>query len=277
MTTDNPDILFIDLDGTLLNSAKQVSESNLHCLHRLRKQGIIQVIATGRSYYSFRQVIEHDFPADFLIFSSGAGIFDLKTKKLIYTRNLNTKDIVIIVQKLIEHELDFTVHTQVPDNHRFIYYHTNSNNKDFSRRLAIYSEYAEPFSGVGNLPNSSAQIIAVLPHDLDRFTSIADEFDAYQVTRTTSPLDGISMWMEIYPDNVSKGSAAKWLCERLQLDIDETFSIGNDYNDIDMLEFTRLSYVVANAPLDLQKRYTTTRSNDEDGLFHALQDLIGPF
>lgn len=277
MNTDTLRIVFSDLDGTLLNSRREVSQATMHCLHTLKEKNIIRVIATGRSYYSFQKAVPSDFPADYLIFSSGAGVYDLASNELLYARNHKAEDVVRIAEKLMIHELDFTVHIHVPDNHRFVYYQPNSGNKDFAHRLQIYNAYATPYSGPHTLPEKSAQVIAVMPHDPNRFNTIAGDFPEYKVTRTTSPLDGRSMWMEIYPHDVSKGAAALWLCRHLGLDPAHTFGIGNDYNDIDLLEFTHFSYVVANAPPDLRRTYRLSTSNNEDGLYHALQTLLGSF
>lgn len=270
-------IIFSDLDGTLLTSKRRLSGTMDSCLRRLKELNVTRVIATGRSFYSFHQVIQPDFPADYLIFSSGAGIYDLKNQKLLHRRNHARQDIAHITAKLINHGLDFSIHIHVPDNHRFIYYQVTADNRDFTHRLELYRDHATPFAGMDSLPDFSAQIIAVLPHDVERFEYIASDFPNYQVTRTTSPLDGKSMWMEIYPEDVSKGSAAQWLCSHLQCDLSTSLGIGNDYNDIDLLECTRFSYVTANAPDDLKCRYTATKSNDEDGLYHALLEIIGKF
>lgn len=277
MNSKNLSIVFSDLDGTLLNSQREVSKATMHCLHMLKEKNIIRVIATGRSYYSFKQAVSADFPADYLIFSSGAGVYNLLTDELLYARNHEAEDVVRITEKLMVHQLDFTVHIHVPDNHRFVYYQPNTGNRDFAHRLQIYNAYATPYSGPHTLPDKSAQVIAVMQHDPNRFNTIAGDFPDYKVTRTTSPLDGRSMWMEIYPKNVSKGSAAQWLCEHLGLNPAHSFGIGNDYNDIDLLEFTHFSYVVANAPTHLRNIYRLSTSNNEDGLYHALKNLLGTF
>ncbi len=77
-------IIFIDLDGTLIGDNRKVSERNLNSLQRAGDLGITRVIATGRSLFSFRKSIPLDFPIDYLIFSSGAGVMDWKTQQLIY-------------------------------------------------------------------------------------------------------------------------------------------------------------------------------------------------
>jgi len=267
-------IVFTDLDGTLLNSNRQVSATNRCCMDDLGRKNIVRVIATGRSFYSYNKAIDEGFPADFLIFSTGAGILDLRTGDLIYSANLGEQDINYISQYLIEHQADFMVHHSVPQNHRFTYFGDKNADNDFTRRLRIYKDYAREYINTGSLPLESAQIIAIFPEDLQRFTAVKKGLNGFQVTRTTSPLDGRSIWMEIYPHYVSKGESAGWLCNYLQIDQKETLGIGNDYNDISLLDFTSKSYVVANAPHEMQQKYRLTPSNNEDGFSQAISNAI---
>lgn len=266
----NGTILFTDLDGTLLNSERQVSRKNLKTLEKLGSTGTTRVIATGRSWYSYRQVITDDFPVDYVIFSSGAGIFETGTQKLIYQQNLEHQDIQTITGKLDLWQVDYMVHHPVPENHRFVYKNHSANNPDFSRRIDIYRRFASEFNQETAFPTRSAQVITVLDSDVARFYDIAKEMEGYQVTRTTSPLDHSSIWLEIYPRNVHKGSAASWLCSRLNIRRDSTVGIGNDFNDIDLLEFTEKSYILGNAPTDLRHTYQPCPTHDENGFSYAV-------
>ena len=80
--------------------------------------------------------------------------------------------------------------------------------------------------------------------------------------------------MEVYPSHVSKGEGAGWLCNYLQIDQQESLGIGNDYNDISLLEFTSRSYVVANAPHEMQQKYRLTLSNNENGFSQAVSNAM---
>jgi len=263
-------IVFTDLDGTLLNTERKVSANNLTILNQLGENGIVRVIATGRSLYSFMQVIDESFPADYLIFSSGAGIIDLQNGELLFSANLTDQEVLDISGQLQEHQADFMVHHQVPDNHHFVYLAAGGGNLDFHRRINIYRAFAREYGNGNQFPAPAAQIIAVLERDLPRFADLASGLGKYQVTRTTSPLDHHSIWMEIHPHNVNKGSAAAWLCNHLGLDPASSVGIGNDYNDIDLLDFTAHSYLLQNSPTELHNRYHLARSNDQDGFYHAV-------
>lgn len=267
-------IIFTDLDGTLLNSKRELSPANLSCLKSLEELGIIRVIATGRSLFSCARVFPGNVPADFLIFSTGAGIIELQSGKLLHSSNLNREEILTIAAYLQQQRVDFMVHHRVPENHHFFYHGDERKNKDFARRIELYKRYAKKFTSLERLPATGAQIIAILPENPQRFEEIRQGLPAVQVTRTTSPLDGRSIWMEISPPEASKGAGAAWLCGHLRIDRSLTAGIGNDYNDISLLQYTAHSYLVANAPQDLHNSYTLTRSNNDDGFYHAACDIL---
>jgi Cof subfamily protein (haloacid dehalogenase superfamily) len=274
MRTPELSVVFTDLDGTLLNSSRQVSSANLNCLHALGQKGTIRVIATGRSYYSYSRVIPSDFPADYLIFSSGAGILDLSSGKILLAASLSSSDITRITSTLDDHCADYMVHYTVPDNHRFIYRKHTKRNDDFIRRIELYSDFAEDLTTAGSYPSMAAQIIAILQNNTEKFHTLKESLNGYQITRATSPLDHSSIWMEIFPENIHKGYAAAWLCNYLHLDPAKSIGIGNDYNDIDLLNFTPHSYMLSNAPAELHTSYTLALSNDEDGFCQAVMDAV---
>ena len=72
-----------DLDGTLIRSDRTFADDDLEALRVLGSEGIVRVIATGRSLYSARLVLDPEFPIDYLIFSTGAGILEWQSQTLI--------------------------------------------------------------------------------------------------------------------------------------------------------------------------------------------------
>lgn len=275
MNSTSVRIVFTDLDGTLLDSRGTVSRENLACLHRLGTRNIIRVIATGRSQYSFKKVICQPFPADYLIFSSGTGIINLHDGQLLHASGLSTSDISSITEHLQAHQADFMVHHPVPDNHRFVYCGDPAANEDFSKRIQLYRSFADEYGISASFPDTAAQIIAILSDDTEHFSLIKTGLRDYQVTRTTSPLDHRSIWMEIQPRDTHKGSAASWLCNHLDIDRAESVGIGNDYNDLDLLDFTLHSYLLGNAPVELHDRYRLGPANDENGFSKAVGHAMG--
>jgi len=263
-----------DLDGTLLNDNRMVSNTDLQTLVRLGDMGITRVIATGRSPYSASGVIPADFPIDYFVFSSGAGSIRWGDKQIVNVRHMTAIEVQHVVDELIEHDVDFMIHDPIPNNHSFHYHATGNPNPDFERRIAIYSKFCEPYIPGINFPSGATQILAILPNNPDQFNYLGAKFPNLKVIRATSPLDGESIWMEIFPANVSKASGIEWLCDNVTgCSPLEVIALGNDFNDLDMLGFTPNSFVVSNAPEELKKRYSVVPSNNDSG-FSAMVSLF---
>jgi len=268
-------IVFTDLDRTLLRDDRTVSERDYSSLIRLGQLGIIRVIATGRSPFSLRKVLPENFPIDYVIFSSGAGICDWRFQKIILKRHLSSRQVKPAIEILLEHNADFMVHAPIPDNHLFYFHGDGLHNSDFHQRIELYGEYARPLL-IPLKMRETCQIIAIFPEaGYGDYLKTRDRLTGVNVIRTTSPLDHRSHWMEILPEEVSKATAAEWLSEELNIPQEKTLGIGNDYNDEALLEWTNTGFVVANGPEELKKRFNPVSSNQENGFTEAIEAVIG--
>ena len=82
-------------------------------------------------------------------------------------------------------------------------------------------------------------------------------------------------YLEIMDKSISKANAINILCEKLNIDVTKTVSFGDNYNDIDMLLATGRGFVMANAPQGVLNQIARhTKSNDQDGIVYALENLI---
>lgn len=265
-------IAFIDLDGTLLQRDGTISAADRLALERAGEAGMVRVAATGRSLYSLRKVIQPSDPLDFYIVSSGAGVWDCQAERLCYEQHLDAPVMQQAAEILLQHQLPFMVHDPLPHNHFFQWF--GSGDGDFARRLELYGDYAR----AGKIPIEPAtcsQLLAILhPQQHPLLQHVAQTLNNVKVIRATSPLDGVSIWMELFPAGVSKGHTAQWLCEHLGISQKHSLSIGNDYNDVDMLRWTAVSYVVGNAPQELHQQFKVTRPHTKNGVSAVLTPLL---
>ncbi|GAU07491.1 HAD-IIB family hydrolase [Desulfoplanes formicivorans] len=264
-------IFFSDLDGTLLRSDNTLSAADRAALEGLASRNIVRVIATGRSLRSFCDVIEPDFPADYVIFSTGAGVARMAEYEIIKKSVLNREAIMRTVRILRQAAIDFMLHRPIPENHFFAFETNSPTNPDFSTRVNLHKQWACPLRDVETW-SEATQFVAILPpwRDASVIDDVRAELTDLSVIRATSPFDHQSTWMEIFPGQVSKGSSASWLGTRLGLTPDTTMAIGNDYNDLAILEHAAHSYVVANAPGELTRRFATVASNNDNGVAQAV-------
>ena len=265
-------IVITDLDRTLLRDDNTLSKRNFKALKKLQNKKIILAVATGRNIFSAKRVLPDNLPIDFLIFSSGVGIINWKTKNIIYENHLIKNEVNKTLKIFLKHKVDFMLHYPISENHRFYFVRFSSNNMDFEKRIILYKRFAEPLDV---LPEKASQFIAILPPGSDRkFEEINKEINFLKVIRATSPLDHKSIWLEVFPNGVSKGYSSEWLCKKLGIKQTQTLSIGNDFNDIDLLEWTAQSYVVENSPEGLKKRFLITKSNEENGFAEVVETML---
>jgi len=266
--------LFItDFDGTLLCSDGTLSQRNLDALESLSRRGIRTAVATGRSLYSFINSPGVDLPVDYIIFTTGAGVVTQSDHKLLYQLNLSSEAVKQTLDFLKKSTLDFMLHHPVPENHKFVFRRINPNNTDFESRIKRYRQFGQPLAGIDSHDfGEASQFLAVVPHNKTRqsLSEVRIGLPGLSVVRSTSPLDHKSTWIELFHPAVSKGRTAAWLASELHVNPADTMAIGNDYNDLDLLEWAAFSCVVENAPVDLKCRFQQVASNNNGGVAEAI-------
>lgn len=219
-------------------------------------------------------MLEEDLPIDYLIVASGAGIYCRESMHLIYTTNLSLADTEFIGNQLIDLGCDFMIHHPLPDNHKFLFHHKNDNNPDYKQRFDIYEEHANPLKNFSELSEGSSQFLIIDFPNGRMYEELSNILDGYTVIRTTSPLDHMSSWIEIFPPETDKGKTLKILTENYGLGPKDVLSIGNDFNDVHMLRWAEESRVVSNAHFDLKSEFRTVSSNDEEGFSVAVEEWL---
>jgi Cof subfamily protein (haloacid dehalogenase superfamily) len=276
-------IIVTDFDGTLYNDNHYVSTKNIDTLKKLEETGITRIIATGRSLYSVFSVIPQDFPIDYLIFSSGAGIMEWKTKNIINSFSLVNKQITKILDVLEKNNLNFMLHKKIPDNHYFYYFKASGSllpADDFDSRCSLYADFAEKldWESAASIKEASQFIVIIsgisfnshLSYYLDLKEKLAD-VEKLCLIRATSPLDKKSLWIEIFSENVSKAKAIKIIANMLDESYNNIAAIGNDFNDFDMLKWAGTGYAVGNAPDEIKKHFKVVKTNNENGFSEAVE------
>jgi Cof subfamily protein (haloacid dehalogenase superfamily) len=270
----NKGLFITDFDGTLLRSDGTLSQRDLNALESLNQHGVKTAIATGRSLYSFDHSVGADLKVDYLIFSLGAGVVRLSDRKLLYQKNLSAEMVMQGLDFMRHSAFDFMLHQPVPDNHKYVYRRVNEHNKDFETRIGRYREFGTTFNSMTrNDFGEAAQFLAVVPQEEtdDALKYSKDGLPGLSVIRSTSPLDHKSAWIEFLHPEVSKSKTAAWLATRLDIAPTNIMAIGNDYNDLDLLEWAPRSFVVENAPADLKSRFQQVASNNNGGVAEAVE------
>ena len=149
-------------------------------------------------------------------------------------------------------------------------------NPDFHARIALYHRYGTPMGENGvNGFGEATEVLAIVPPA--RGHGVADiiqqTLSEFSVIRATSPLDGQSVWIEVFSPGVSKSRAASWLAGSLEVRQKDVMAVGNDYNDLDLLAWAGKGFAVANAPEAVRDRFETVPSNNMCGVAELVERL----
>ncbi|MBF0302940.1 MAG: HAD hydrolase family protein [Desulfamplus sp.] len=256
-----------------------------------------------------------DLPVDYLIFSTGAGIIQFQKNKMeimderkgestdeskmeiidenkiesadskiLRKHSLESDDVRYISDYFDSLKLDYMIHRPIPDTPYCIYRQQSKwINFDFSSRIKLYSDFCTQINYTGSVRDfgQATELLTIVPaeqgHDIADM--IHEALPQFSVIRATSPLDGESIWIEVFNKTVSKSQAVSWLANQLDIRQQDVAAIGNDYNDIDMLNWAGHGFVMKNTPKKLKERlrdkqkFTEVASNNDCGVSEAISFL----
>lgn len=260
-----------DFDGTIYDKTNGFIKEDLNTLKSLHEKSILRVLATGRSLQSLYRAVDSSFPVDYVVFSSGAGVYDLRGEELLKRTVFSAKHTEELCRRLIKLELDFMVHHPIPDNHYFHFYRGGEGQSDFQKRIEVYKKYALSFEWRQVQYLEATQFVIITAPDQELLERIKAEFQQEcSVIWSSSPLDGSSLWIELFPIGAHKGSGSAWLADRVGVLRKDTMAVGNDFNDVHMLEWSGTGFVVANAPVELRRRFAQVAACGKAGFSEAV-------
>nr|WP_319395934.1 HAD family hydrolase [uncultured Desulfobacter sp.] len=269
-----PAMFITDFDGTLLTDDKRIRGRDLDTLAELRSAGVITVIATGRSLYSFRRALGHmglapeALSLDYLIFSTGAGIMAWPGRRLIRSCSIPRDGVLKIAACFDRYGFDYMIHKAIPDTSYFLFKSTSGSNWDFQRRMEMYSDFGTPLGAESTIYDQSTEVLAIVPGGFPwaRLDTLRSELSGFSVIPATSPLDHTSLWIEVFSAGVSKSASSQWLARQIGVRREQVTAVGNDYNDADLLAWAGQGFLMDNSPVALKKTYISSGSNNECGV-----------
>lgn len=264
-------LITIDVDGTLVTPLKRLSKKNIIEIDRARDMGVHIALASGRPFHSMERYIEKlglMQEGHFSVCQNGSYIVDNGTKKWI-SGSFQTIEDLIRLDELME---PFDVEISAMDDVGFYTRHENpsffTKSSAFINKLklerVLYEDFPEDTHfGRFLILGSSSNIKKVL-NNMPK--ELRDEYYAVQ----TAPFQ-----IEVMNKDANKGYAVRALAKNLGITADEIMSIGNEKNDIPMLEQTGFPVAMANAVDELKKHAKfITKSNLQSGVAYAIRKLI---
>lgn len=272
-------LIAFDLDGTLLNSKKEISERTRHCLKKVHENDIFVVPATGRAYHALPKSILEFTHISYFITSNGASLLD-KNGKIIKSSYV-CPSIADILLKKVQNQ---------PIMIEFISNGFTYTEKKYVENLNLYG-----------ITNTHAQYIYNTRHIIDDIEQFMKEKKNYleninliffnstqrkEFFHDLSKQNEISVTffsdknLEITAKSATKGTCLNELCQSLHIRPQEVIAFGDNENDKDMLCFAGISVAMENASPNLKEISNfVTLSCDSDGVAHVLEklSLFSPF
>ena len=266
-----------DLDGTFLRDDRTISNANLQALHALGEKNVIRVAATGRNLQKVKDVLTVEVPFDYIVFSSGAGVYCWREQKHIFSQNIVKSSVKKLLNHFIIQKENFHAFYPVPDNHKHYYFRGHKECEEFERYFDFNRSFATALDK-DNLPDTElCQFLVIIKEDENHFQTLKADIESLcpeiRVIRASSPITKGYIWLEIFHRSVSKGNGVLKICQLHGIDPVHTMGVGNDYNDFDLLEFTQHSFLTDNSPEEIKDKYPLVPSNEEDA-FAVLTQLL---
>ncbi len=256
-----------DLDGTLLTSEKQITPRTIEMIRRIAGQGILTVIATGRSLDTAIPYISDLALTLPLICYNGACVRDMDRKVDLWHDTMSleaTRDILSIPRKP-------SVHLQLFIQHA-LYFEKGGEYADHLEPLSAQLGIVADFQSLPTQPLTKAMFIG--PHD-----------DTVGISQTITKhfpntLDVVYShpdYLEVMPAKINKGTALARLLALYGITAEQTMAFGDGDNDLEMLTWAGHGVAMGNAsPRVMAAVLRKTGRNNDEGVADYLESFFVP-
>lgn len=275
-------LVVLDIDGTLLNSKEQLSDVTKNTINEVIKMGIPVCLCTGRNVHNTMRVVKAlNLKTPFACID-GAVMYDPRKRTIIKQKNLHKNVADEIMLEVNKHNLYMEVCTyknyiKFAKNDELAKYNyggvpnsINDKIKDYFVRGARYTKSIESLISKNVLPN---QILFAGQND-----ALKDATENIKARNYTNIEIRDDLWEEyvfITAKDAIKSQGVQMLCDYYGVGMHEVIAIGDQMNDIDMIQKAGLGIAMANGHtriLEIADEITAT--NDENGVAEALQKFI---
>ena len=264
-------LLVLDIDGTVTNSKKEVTEKTRDAILDLQKRGIPVAIASGRApqgIYSVAKALELDKFGSYIMPFNGARIVNFQTGECIYSKTLPLhlparlwKDAVENGIGIVTYDEKEVIAGTKPDKYTLLE----------AKIASMPIAYHEDFHTYVDFPVNKC-LMTGEPEDLEALEPVFAQryFHEAQIFRSEP------YFLEATPKNVDKAYCLKHLLEILGIQREEMVCCGDGFNDISMIQYAGLGVAMANAQEQVKAvaDYITLCDNDHDGVAEVIEKFF---
>ena len=251
-------IVFFDIDGTLTNSNKVMSENTINTLNKLIEKNIFIVLCSGRANSYIKQYLKQINKSKYSISNNGALIYDNELNKIIISHTLYSKDLEYLWNYSNETKSSFIINTvNNKYSNKFVKNKVDkiiidklSDVKEDKLQLVISNDDINIMNELEMYINNKTNL-KVINKSFDYLNEIKDGYYFFDVVNK----------------NVNKGNAINDLLKVLNINKKNSLCFGDSINDIDMFKSVGIKVAMGNAIEDLKNIADyVTDTNDEDGI-----------
>lgn len=263
-------VIFIDIDGTLRDDNKIISERTKSAIKRATEKGVLIVLCSGRPQKYTENISREVFASRYIITASGGNIYDYEAEKTLYVNSMN-KIACIELYKIAE-KAGVRFGMYVGD-------HIVTNKIKYENGLEIkLDESIESF-----IEKNDVFQCNIADKDYEKMKALVpyiEKVENCEIKNMHKSLKDINepkigdIYLDVADATSCKGDAVKRFCEILNIDLKDTVAIGDDYNDLSMFEIVGHSVAMGNAnELIKNSADEVTTSNCEDGVAVFLEKI----
>lgn len=260
-------MLVLDLDDTLLNKDLEISERTVKTLDRLEEMGVKIVIATGRMFSSALPYIRQLDIKGPVINYNGAYIKEVGENRLIYHQPIPLDIAKEIIQEA--EEADLYINIYIDDK----LYVSESNEKSDLYYITTGAQ-SEPVGKLSDFIYKDPTKMLIIEGNREKMLEYLSYFkDKYRgIVEVTQSKD---YFIEFMASGVSKGRAIEFLAESLNILLEEVIAIGDNWNDLEMIQTAGLGIAMGNAPAGVKEAADMVAGNhDEEGVSKILEEIF---
>ncbi|MCM1179184.1 MAG: Cof-type HAD-IIB family hydrolase [Clostridium sp.] len=263
----NKKALILDIDGTLTNSQKEITDAMLHALLDIQKNGAKIIIASGRPTHGVKWIADalklSEYGGYVLCFN-GARITDVGSGQVVYQQQFPKECIAPLYEYAVSHDMGLVTYEgdKVITGTRFDAY------MEFEAKLnQMKLTHVDDFPGYVDFDVNKCLFTAREEQAPALEKELAKAYEGVLSIYRSEPF-----FIECMPLGVDKAASLKHLFKAIGVKREDTVACGDGFNDISMIQYAGVGVAMANAQEAVKEAadMVTKKSNDEDGLLEVV-------
>jgi Cof subfamily protein (haloacid dehalogenase superfamily) len=270
-------LLALDIDGTLLNPTFQISAADLAALRRAHASGVEVVLGTGRRHH-FAMPVAEALGFDVWLISSNGAVTKSNHGELFHCDLLPAS----VARRFVSHMTNFRpnmVLTFDVEGHGALVIESpetlNGSIQRWMEKNAAYIQAVVPIENALIIDPIQAMLCGTIARMKEAEARMATSNFLGEITALKTQYDARDLCiLDFLTKDCSKGHALKRWATHRGFKREEVMAIGDNYNDLEMLEFAGIPFIMGNASPELKSNsFRVTLGNDQSGVAAALEQV----